>query len=73
MTGFQEKKNGEGWFSDPVYSYFGGYKIIFRISAWLGSVMIDYSCSHTSRESNGPMSGVKNSDVSAQSRALFSE
>ena len=42
----------------------------FIISAWLGSVMVDYSCNHTSRQSNGPMSGVKNSDVSAQSRRL---
>ena len=32
---------------------------IFIISAWLGTVMIGYSCNHTSRESNGPMSGVK--------------
>ena len=46
---------------------------IFIISAWLGSVMIYYSCNHTSRESNGPMLRVKNSDVLAQSRALFSE
>ena len=34
---------------------------------------IYYSCNHTSRESNRPMLRVKNSDVSAQSRALFSE
>ena len=27
--------------------------------------MIDYSCNHTSRESNGPMLRVKSSDVSA--------
>ena len=32
---------------------------IFIISAWLDSIMIGYSCNHTSRESNGPMSGVK--------------
>ena len=31
----------------------------FIISAWLGSVMIYYSCDHTSRESNGPMLRVK--------------
>ena len=31
----------------------------FIISVWLVSVMIDYSCNHTSWESNGPMSGVK--------------
>ena len=42
--------------------------IIFIISAWLGSVMIYYSCNHTSRESHGLMLRVKNSDVSAQSR-----
>ena len=28
---------------------------IFIISAWLGSVMIDYSCNYTSWESNGQM------------------
>ena len=33
--------------------------MIFIVSAWLDSIMIDYSCSYTSRESNGPMSGVK--------------
>ena len=35
--------------------------------------MIDYFCNYSSQESNGLMSGVKKSDVSAQSRALFSE
>ena len=31
---FQEKmKNGEVWFSDPVYSRFGGYKMCLKVSA----------------------------------------
>ena len=32
MTGFQEKKNEE-WFSDPVYSHFGGYKMCLNVDA----------------------------------------
>ena len=26
-------KNGEGWFSDPVYSHFGGYKMCLKVYA----------------------------------------
>ena len=34
MEGFQEKKEtNEAWFSDPVYSHFGGYKMCFRVDA----------------------------------------
>ena len=34
MESFDEKmKNGEGWFSDPVYSHFGGYKMRLKVSA----------------------------------------
>ena len=33
MTGFQEKKKNEQWFSDPVYSHFGGYKMCLRVDA----------------------------------------
>ena len=34
MEGFQEKKEKkELWFSDPVYSHFGGYKMCFRVDA----------------------------------------
>ena len=32
LEGFEEKKrNDEEWFSDPVYSHFGGYKMCLRI------------------------------------------
>ena len=31
---FQEKKEtNEAWFSDPVYSHFGGYKVCLRVDA----------------------------------------
>ena len=34
MTGFQEKKKyDEAWYSDPVYSHFGGYKMCLRVDA----------------------------------------
>ena len=34
MTGFQEKKMcDEEWFSDPVYSHFGGYKMCLKVYA----------------------------------------
>ena len=34
MEGFQEKKeNDKDWFSDPVYSHFGGYKMCLRVDA----------------------------------------
>ena len=34
MEGFQEKKeNEEDWFSDPVYSHFGGYKMCLKVHA----------------------------------------
>ena len=34
MEGFQEKKeNEEEWYSDPVYSHFGGYKMCLRVDA----------------------------------------
>ena len=34
MEGFQEKKeNDEEWNSDPVYSYFGGYKMCLQVYA----------------------------------------
>ena len=34
MNGFQEKKNeDEDWFSDPVYSHFGGYKMCLWVDA----------------------------------------
>ena len=34
MEGFQEKKEkNEVWFSDPVYSHFGGYKMCLRVKA----------------------------------------
>ena len=34
MTGFQEKKKyDEVWYSDPVYSHFGGYKMCLRVDA----------------------------------------
>ena len=29
----EKMKNGEGWFSDPVYSHFGGYKMRLKVSA----------------------------------------
>ena len=32
MTGFQEKKSKE-WYSDPVHSHFGGYKMCLRVDA----------------------------------------
>ena len=48
-----------------------GIIFFFIISVWLGSVMIYYSCNHTSREWTDVKG--KNSDVSAQSRALLSE
>ena len=32
MTAFQEKKNKE-WYSDPVHSHFGGYKMCLRVDA----------------------------------------
>ena len=34
MEGFQEKKKSdEEWYSDPVYSHFGGYKICLNVTA----------------------------------------
>ena len=34
MEGFQEKKEkDEDWYSDPVYSHFGGYKICLNVDA----------------------------------------
>ena len=34
MEGFQEKmENDEIWYSDPVYSHFGGYKMCLRVDA----------------------------------------
>ena len=34
VAGFQEKKEkSDRWFSDPVYSHFGGYKMCFRVDA----------------------------------------
>ena len=34
MTGFQVKKEeNEEWYSDPVYSHFGGYKMCLRVDA----------------------------------------
>ena len=34
MMGFQEKKDeDEEWYSDPVYSHFGGYKICLKVYA----------------------------------------
>ena len=34
MEGVQKKKEkNEGWFSDPVYSHFGGYKMCLRVDA----------------------------------------
>ena len=34
IVGFHEEmKNGEGWFSDPVYSHFGGYKMCLKVYA----------------------------------------
>ena len=34
LEGFQEKKeNEEEWFSDPVHSHFGGYKMCLRVDA----------------------------------------
>ena len=34
MERFQEKKeNGEWWYSDPVYSHFGGYKMCLNVDA----------------------------------------
>ena len=34
MEGFQDKKvKDEQWFSDPVYSHFGGYKMCLRVDA----------------------------------------
>ena len=48
--------------------------ISFIVSAWLGSVMIGYSCNYT-RLAGSQVDRCQgyNSDVSAQSRALFSE
>ena len=35
VAGFQEKKEEElSWFSDPVYSHFGGYKMCLRVDAY---------------------------------------
>ena len=39
--------------------HYDDISFIFIISAWLGSVTIDYSCNHTSRELNGPMLRLK--------------
>ena len=39
--------------------HYDDISFIFIISAWLGSVTIDYSCNPTSRELNGPMLRVK--------------
>ena len=37
MEGFQEKKgNEEEWFSDPVYSHFGGYKMCLCVCVCVG-------------------------------------
>ena len=34
LEGFEEKKRiEEEWFSDPVYSHFGGYKMCLRIDS----------------------------------------
>ena len=33
MEGFREKMENEQWFSDPVYSHFGGYKMCLRVDA----------------------------------------
>ena len=33
MEGFQEKKPKNDWFSDPVYSHFGGYKMCLNVCA----------------------------------------
>ena len=33
MEGFQKMEMGEEWFSDPVYSHFGGYKMCLRVVA----------------------------------------
>ena len=34
MMGFQEKKlEDEAWYSDPVYSHFGGYKMCLKVYA----------------------------------------
>ena len=33
MEGFQEKKKSEEWYSDPVYSHFGGYKMCIGVHA----------------------------------------
>ena len=33
MEGFQEKKPEKDWYSDPVYSHFGGYKMCLRVNA----------------------------------------
>ena len=32
MEGFQKMEIGEEWFSDPVYSHFGGYKMCLKVS-----------------------------------------
>ena len=31
LEGFENKRNEEKWYSDPVYSHFGGYKMCLRI------------------------------------------
>ena len=33
MDGFKKKVNSEWWFSDPLYSHFGGYKMCLRVVA----------------------------------------
>ena len=33
LEGFQEKMENEAWFSNPVYSHFGGYKMCLRVDA----------------------------------------
>ena len=31
LEGFEEKRNNEDWFSNPIYSHFGGYKMCLKI------------------------------------------
>ena len=46
MTGFQKRKmENEDWYSDPVYSHFGGYKICLNVET---NEIVDGSGTHVS-------------------------
>ena len=58
MEGFQEKKEKkEIWFSDPVYSHYGGYKMCLRVVAnwtvfWTDTVSVHINCLRGDNDDN---------------------